>query len=89
MTAPAHTAGASGPLSHRETLWIVFGVLVPVMMASIDQAMLMAALPSIGKDLGDAHNLSWVVAAYLLTMTAATPLHGKFADIKGRRVTLV
>lgn len=82
------SSAPSRPLTHRETLWIVFGVLIPVLMASLDQAMLTAALPSIGRELGEAQNLSWIVAAYLLTMTAATPLYGKFADIKGRPITL-
>lgn len=89
MTTSSPAAGAQSGLSHRETLWIVFGVLVPVLMASLDQSMLAAALPSIGREMGDTKNLSWLVAANLLTMTAATPLHGKFADIKGRRITLV
>ncbi|MGE3645042.1 MAG: MFS transporter [Beijerinckiaceae bacterium] len=95
MTANAEAgeAGAASPakprLTHRETLWIVFGVLVPVLMASIDQTIVATSLPTIGQDLGDIHYLPWVVAVYLLTMTAATPLYGKFSDIKGRQVTLV
>lgn len=82
-------ATAYRPLTHRETMLIVMGVLVPVLMASVDQSMVASALPTIGREFGDTANLSWVVAANLLTMTAATPLYGKFADIKGRQVTLL
>ena len=35
--------------------------------------------------LGDVENLSWVVTAYLLATTVATPLFGKLSDIHGRR----
>lgn len=103
MTANTHTGqthtgqldetNAAAPdrpkLTHREVLWIVFGVLVPVLMASIDQTIVATTLPTIGRDLGEVHYLPWIVAVYLLTMTAATPLYGKFSDIKGRQVTLV
>jgi MFS family permease len=34
-------------------------------------------------------NLSWVVTAYLLTSTAATPLYGKLSDVHGRRAMLL
>lgn len=76
------------PLTHREAMWIVAGVLTPVFMASVDQTIVSSALPTIGRDLGGSRNLSWIVTAYLLTMTAATPLFGKLSDIHGRRATL-
>ncbi len=87
-TAPA-AASPRPNLTHREILWIVFGVLVPVLMASLDQTIVATTLPTIGRDLGEVHYLPWVVAIYLLTMTAATPLYGRLSDIKGRQFTLV
>src|SRR6478609_9940910 len=59
-------------LTHRQTLLIVLGVL----------------LPTIGRDFGDVHNLPWLITAYLLASTAVIPLYGKIADIHGRRFTL-
>jgi EmrB/QacA subfamily drug resistance transporter len=76
------------PLTHRETLLIVFGVLLPTFMGSLDQTILASALPTIGRDLGDIHNLPWLITAYLLASTATVPLYGKIADIHGRRFTL-
>ncbi len=70
MTATTpETAASYRPLTHRETMWIVLGVLVPVLMASLDQSMVASALPTIGREFGDTRNLSWIVAANLLTMT--------------------
>ncbi|MBV8109493.1 MAG: MFS transporter [Hyphomicrobiales bacterium] len=76
------------PLTHRQTLLIVLGVLLPTFMGSLDQTILATALPTIGRDFGDIHSLPWLITAYLLASTAIIPLYGKIADIHGRRFTL-
>ena len=73
-------------LTHRETLLIVLGMLLPIFMGSLDQTILASALPTIGRDLDDAHDLPWLITAYLLASTAIIPLYGKIADIHGRAV---
>ena len=75
-------------LGERDRLSIIMGVLVVLMLAALDQTIVAPALPTIGAALGDVDYLSWVVSAYFLTSTAVTPLYGKLADLKGRRVTL-
>src|SRR5271166_2882841 len=75
-------------LTHREARLIVLGVLLPTFMGSLDQTVLANALPTIGRDLGDLHNLPWLITAYLLASTAVIPLYGKVADIHGRHFTL-
>jgi EmrB/QacA subfamily drug resistance transporter len=75
-------------LTHRETLVIVIGMLLPIFMGSLDQTILASALPTIGRDLGDSHNLPWLITAYLLASTALIPLYGKIADIRGRAFAL-
>ncbi|MDH7797893.1 MULTISPECIES: MFS transporter [unclassified Beijerinckia] len=86
LTTPAP---AASQLTHRETLWIVAGVLLPVFMASLDQSLVATALPTIGREFDATGQLSWVVTAYLLTSTAATPLYGKISDTRGRRMTMM
>ncbi len=60
--------------------------MLGMFLAAIDQAIVATALPTIGGELGGIGNLSWVVTAYLLTATAATPVFGKLGDLYGRRV---
>src|SRR5262249_52640657 len=79
---------ATGYLSHRETRWIAFGVLLPLFMGSIDNTILASALPTIGGEFGDVRGLPWLITIYLLAATAAMPLYGKVADIRGRRFAL-
>ncbi|MDB5641865.1 MAG: arabinose efflux permease family protein, partial [Hyphomicrobiales bacterium] len=76
------------PLSHRETLVIIIGVLLPLFLGALSQSIAASALPTIGRALGATGDLSWVITAYLLTQTAATPLFGKFSDTHGRRTTM-
>ena len=90
MNAPAPpSALAHGSLTHRQTMWIVAGALLPVFMGSMDQSVVASALPTIGRSLGSSNYLSWVVAANLMMATAMTPLYGKISDIIGRRQTLL
>ncbi len=68
---------------------ILVGILLAMLLAALDQTIIAAALPTIGRELGDIEHLPWVVTSYLLSATAVTPLYGKFSDIHGRRVTLL
>jgi hypothetical protein len=75
-TAAEHqgSAGRAGALSQRR-LWLIFGgLLLGLLLASLDQTIVPTALPTIVGDLGGWNELSWVVTAYLLASTASTPL---------------
>jgi EmrB/QacA subfamily drug resistance transporter len=76
-------------LTHRDTMLVVLGVLLPVFMGSLDTTILASALPTIGREFGDVHNLPWLVTAYLIANTSITALYGKISDIHGRRTTLL
>ncbi|MEU2741497.1 MDR family MFS transporter [Streptomyces sp. NPDC007095] len=56
-----------------------------MLLAALDQTIVSTALPTIVSDLGGLEHLSWVVTAYLLASTAATPLWGKLGDQYGRK----
>lgn len=81
-------AGAGQPtyFSHRQIMVILGGLMTGMFLASLDQSIVGTALPRITSDLQGLDKLSWVVTAYLLTSTAATPLWGKISDLYGRRI---
>ena len=76
-------------LGHAEIRSIIFGVMLAMLLAALDQTIVATALPTIGRELGDLEHLPWVVTANLVAATAVTPLYGKFSDTHGRRVTLL
>jgi len=85
---PLKTGTKEPPLSESEKNAIIAGVLLSMLLAALDQAIVAPAMPTIAKALGDAQYLPWIVTAYLLTATAMAPLYGKISDVRGRRVTL-
>ena len=79
--APAYT--------HQQIKRVITGILLCILLASLDQTVVIPAVPAIAADIGAFGHLSWIVTAYLLTSTAATPIYGKLSDIYGRRALLL
>src|SRR3954462_7845160 len=70
-------------------IWAPFAVLVLAMLpAVLDQTVLATALPTIARRLGTLGDVSYLVTAYVLASTVATPLWGKLGDRHGRRPLL-
>ncbi|MYS23269.1 drug resistance transporter, EmrB/QacA subfamily [Streptomyces sp. DvalAA-14] len=63
----------------------IVALALGLLLASLDQTIVSTALPTIVSELGGIDHLSWVVTAYLLASTAATPLWGKLGDMYGRK----
>ena len=70
----------------RRILVVVSGLMLVLLLASLDQTIVSTALPTIVGELGGLEHLSWVVTAYLLAVTSVTPLYGKLGDLFGRQV---
>ncbi|MFE6228542.1 DHA2 family efflux MFS transporter permease subunit [Streptomyces sp. NPDC057854] len=85
--APADAAGpAPGEGQSRRTVLVAIGaLLLGMLLAALDQTIVSTALPTIVSELGGMEHLSWVVTAYMLASTAATPLWGKLGDQYGRK----
>src|SRR2546427_12736510 len=70
----------------QRRVWVIFsGLMLALLIASLDQTIVATPLPTIVSDLGGLSQLSWVVTAYLLTSTVSTPLWGKLGDLYGRK----
>jgi EmrB/QacA subfamily drug resistance transporter len=77
------------PLDHAAVRTILAGIMLAMFLSALEQTIVAPALPAIGNSLADLDDLSWVVTAYLLAATAATPLSGKLSDIHGRRTIIL
>src|SRR5262249_44554313 len=79
------TAKSHPPMSRADVRNIFYGLMVAMFLSALNQTIVATALPTIGRDLGDFDNLSWVIISYLLSSTVVSPLYGKLSDIHGRR----
>jgi len=86
---PAAGEQGATPLDHATVRAIVAGIMLAMFLSALEQTIVAPALAAIGKSLGGIDELSWVVTAYLLSVTATTPLFGKLSDIYGRRLILL
>src|SRR6202140_2273174 len=89
VSEPGVSPATVESLTHKDRRLIVISMMLPVFLGSIDQSILATSLPTIGRALGDVHNLPWLIPSFLIASTALTPLYGKFADIHGRRAALL
>ncbi|MGN9791010.1 DHA2 family efflux MFS transporter permease subunit [Streptomyces sp. OZ13] len=82
----AQVGPAPGEGHDRRTVLVAIGaLLLGMLLAALDQTIVATALPTIVSELGGMDHLSWVVTAYMLAATAATPLWGKLGDQYGRK----
>jgi EmrB/QacA subfamily drug resistance transporter len=88
MSATVVDPIAERPADRRSVLLVVSGLLLVMLLASLDQTIVSTALPTIVGELGGLEHLSWVVTAYLLALTVVTPLYGKLGDLYGRKIVL-
>ncbi|EIN06459.1 MFS general substrate transporter [Punctularia strigosozonata HHB-11173 SS5] len=68
---------------------IVLPLSIGVFLVSMDGTIVASCYASIGSELNQLQNTSWIASAYMLTMTSFQPLYGKLADIFGRKPCLL
>src|SRR5215207_1569369 len=80
-TVPDH----SQPLTHRQILSILTGLMAGMFLAALDQTIVATSIRTIADDLNGLSVQAWATTAYLITATISTPLYGKLSDLYGRR----
>jgi len=71
--------------SQRDTLLTMVGVLIVMLLASLDQTIVSTAMPRVIAELQGFDRYTWVSTAYLLTSTVMVPIYGKLSDLFGRK----
>ena len=76
---------AGGVMTHRQILFIIFGLMAGMFLSALDQTIVGTSMRTIADDLHGLDAQAWVTTAYLITSTIATPIYGKLSDLFGRR----
>lgn len=69
--------------------WVIATAMLVILLGALDQTIVVIAVPTIARDLGDVGWLAWVVSSYLVAATVVTPLYGAYSDRHGRAAVLV
>jgi EmrB/QacA subfamily drug resistance transporter len=86
---PAAPSAAAEPMTHRQILEALSGLLLVLFVAMISATIVSVALPQIiGALEGSQSQYTWVVTASLLASTASTPIWGKLADLFNKKLLL-
>src|SRR5215472_18971389 len=72
-------------LSRPQLYGTMAGLLLSVLLASLDQTIVGTAEPRIIAQLSGFDRYPWVATAYLLTSTLAVPIFAKLSDMYGRK----
>ncbi len=72
--------------TRQERRRVLAAAMMVTALASLDGNVVGPALPRIVSDLGGLAHLAWVVTAFSVASTAATPVYGWLADKSGRKL---
>lgn len=85
----AHTPEGQGAgfhaLTRRQLIGTVAGLMLTLLLASLDGTIVGTAMPSIIAHLNGFERYAWVTTVYLLASTIAVPIFGKLSDLYGRK----
>src|SRR5713226_5263040 len=76
-------------LQGRTRVLATIGIMLALLLASLDQTIVGTAMPRIVGELKGLDYYAWVTTAYLLTSTTVVPVAGKLGDMFGRKPFLV
>lgn len=71
--------------SRRGIVLLFVGLMLAMLLASLSQTVLSAAMPTMVGELGGVEQMLWVMTAYILASTIMMPIYGKIGDLFGRK----
>ena len=76
-------------LPRWQTIGVVAGTMLALLLAALDQTIVGTAMPRIVAELNGLSYYSWVITAYLVASTIMVPIAGKLGDLFGRKPFLL
>ncbi|WP_062079361.1 MDR family MFS transporter [Demequina globuliformis] len=77
------------PEAKRHLTLLFIGLMVTMLLASLNQTVLSTALPTIVGELNGMNHMTWVITGYILASTVVMPIYGRVSDIVGRKPALL
>src|SRR5690554_2316352 len=88
-TKTPRTPKARSHESKRGLILLFIGLMLSMLLASLSQTVLSAAMPTMVGELNGVENMLWIMTAYILASTITMPIYGKLGDLIGRKSLLI
>lgn len=89
MAADVQEVGEEKAAAVPDRTIVTVALMLAMAVAALEQTVVSTAMPSIIASLKGLDTYPWVLSAYLLASTVATPLYGKLSDLLGRKRVLL
>src|SRR5436189_88546 len=76
-------------LNRTQRVVVTIGVLMGMLLASLDQTIVGTALPRIVEELNGLAGYAWVGTAYLVASATMVPISGRLGDLFGRKLFII
>ena len=86
---PQPPAGEAKQESKNRIRAMFLGLVVVMLMSSLNQTILAPSLPTIVGELHGVEHMSWVITIFILLSTITMPVYGKLSDQFGRKPFLI
>ncbi|MFQ4147536.1 MDR family MFS transporter [Arthrobacter sp. LAPM80] len=77
------------PGQKRKIILLFSGLMVTMLLASLNQTVLSSALPTMVGELNGVEHMAWAITAFILASTIMMPVYGKLGDLLGRKPMLL
>jgi EmrB/QacA subfamily drug resistance transporter len=85
MATTTRSAAPPATSDRRSILLVFAGLMLTMLLASLDQTIFSTALPTIVGELNGVNLMLWVITIYILASTIMLPIYGKLGDLMGRK----
>lgn len=83
------TPKAQSHESKRGLVLLFIGLMLSMLLSSLSQTVLSAAMPTMVGELDGVDHMLWIMTAYMLGATITMPIYGKIGDLIGRKSLMV
>lgn len=89
MHAPTESPAAGATALPRHFGLIFAGLMVVMLLSSLDQTITSTALPTIVGQLRGLSRMAWVTTVYIMCATVMMPVYGRLGDLIGHKIMLL
>jgi len=74
VSSSSSSARHGSPQPQVPVMQVIFGLMLAILLGALEQSIVAVVLPEIALQLNGFEDMAWVISAYLVASTVATPI---------------